>query len=217
METGVIPPRLPPEALERSLIQVVKVIADLLDGDLFPWLATTKPPGVAERHRAATIVADRLCGSMADPIIRNAQERRQLQVIGQYLKRKGYKQKPHSAGKPLTETEAGTFAFRMNVVVGETTRIKIPMDVVIQPKIPRPSRLPIFMEAKSAGDFTNVNKRRKEEAKKMSQLKAHFGAGVEFILFLCGYFNAGYLGHEAADGMDWIWEHRIEDMDQLGL
>jgi hypothetical protein len=40
---------------------------------------------------------------------------------------------------------------------------------------------------------------------------------VEFVLFLCGYFNAGYLGYEAADGIDWIWDNRIEDMDQLGL
>ena len=74
-----------------------------------------------------------------------------------------------------------------------------------------------LIEAKSAGDFTNVNKRRKEEAKKMAQLKARFGDQVEVILFLCGYFNVGYLGYEAADGMDWLWEHRISDRDQLGL
>lgn len=51
----------------------------------------------------------------------------------------------------------------------------------------------------------------------MAQLKTQFGDQVELVLFLCGYFNAGYLGYEAADGMDWIWEHRIEDMDQFGL
>ena len=27
----------------------------------------------------------------------------------------------------------------------------------------------------------------------------------------------GYLGYEAAEGIDWIWEHRIEDMEHLGL
>ena len=35
---------------------------------------------------------------------------------------------------------------------------------------------------------------------------------VQFVLFLCGYFDTGYLGYEAAEGIDWIWEHRIEDM-----
>jgi hypothetical protein len=154
---------------------------------------------------------------MSDPIIRNAQEKRQLDLIGAYLRKKGYKPKPHPSNKPLTDMERGTFAFRMNVIVGDIKKVKIPVDVAVQPKTLRPSRLPILIEAKSAGDFTNVNKRRKEEAKKMAQLKSQFGDQVEFVLFLCGYFNAGYLGYEAADGMDWIWEHRIEDMDQLRL
>jgi type II restriction enzyme len=77
--------------------------------------------------------------------------------------------------------------------------------------------LPILIEAKSAGDFTNVNKRRKEEATKINQLKTTFDEGVVFALFLCGYFDAGYLGYEAAEGIDWIWEHRIGDLDQLGI
>lgn len=217
LEEGGLPSRTKAAALESSLGQIVKVLSDLLDAELFPWLDRGTRPGKEERHRASTIVADRLCGSMSDPIIRNAQEKRQLDLIGAYLRKKGYRQKPHPANKPITDMEPGTFTFRMNVMVGEANKVKIPIDVVIQPTVPRPSRLPILIEAKSAGDFTNVNKRRKEEAKKMAQLKSQFGDQVELVLFLCGYFNAGYLGYEAADGMDWIWEHRIEDMDQFGL
>jgi uncharacterized membrane protein len=88
---------------------------------------------------------------------------------------------------------------------------------VVQPKKLRRSRLPVLFELKSAGDFANVNKRRKEEAKKMSQLKAALGSAVEYVLMLCGYFNAGYLGYEAAEGIDWVWEHRLTDLDGLGL
>jgi hypothetical protein len=217
LEEGSVPPRAIATTLQSSLEQVVKILSELLDVDLFPWLARGKRPSKDERHRASTIVADRLCGSMSDPIIRNAQEKRQLDIIGVYLKSKGYNQKPHPSTKPITQMEPGTFSFRMNVQVGEARKVKIPIDVVIQPKKVRPSRLPVLIEAKSAGDFTNVNKRRKEEAKKMAQLRTQFGNQVEFVLFLCGYFDAGYLGYEAADGMDWIWEHRISDMDRLGL
>jgi hypothetical protein len=74
-----------------------------------------------------------------------------------------------------------------------------------------------MVEAKSAGDFTNTNKRRKEEAKKFSQLRSTCGEDVCYIVFLCGYFDSGYLGYEAADGIDWVWEHRIEDLEQLGI
>jgi XamI-like restriction endonuclease len=77
--------------------------------------------------------------------------------------------------------------------------------------------LPILIEAKSAGDFTNTNKRRKEEATKITQLQQTCGKRVEFILFLCGYFDSGCLGYEAAEGIDWIWEHRISDLDRLGI
>lgn len=217
MEAGAIPSRMTKSVLDGSLARIVQILTELLDLDLFPWLAAKQLPEQSERHRAATIVADRLCGSMSDPIIRNAQEKRQLEVIGGFLQDLGYKLKAHPPSKPLIEMEPGTYAFRMNVMVGDANKVKIPIDVAIQPKKLRRSKLPILIEAKSAGDFTNVNKRRKEEAKKMSQLRTQFGRDVEFVLFLCGYFNAGYLGYEAAEGMDWIWEQRIEDMKQLGL
>lgn len=29
--------------------------------------------------------------------------------------------------------------------------------------------------------------------------------------------DSGYLGYEAAEGIDWVWEHRPEDLLQLGL
>jgi type II restriction enzyme len=117
--------------------------------------------------------------------------------------------------------EPGTFSFRLNVLVRpsktEARTVKIPIDVVIQPKNSKLPHLPLLIEAKSAGDFTNVNKRRKEEATKINQIRATYGKQITFVLFLCGYFDAAYLGYEAAEGIDWIWEHRTEDLDQLGL
>jgi hypothetical protein len=217
MEKGTLAPRMAPAALEQNLRRIVRIISQMLDIDIFPWLIEKRHATEQERHRAATIVADRLCGAVADPIIRNAQEKRQLALIGQYLRKKGYKQKAHTPGKPLTDMELGTYAVRMSVVVGETQRVNIPIDIVVQPKKPRKSRLPVLIEAKSAGDFTNVNKRRKEEATKVHQLRAAYGDGVVYVLFLCGYFDAGYLGYEAAEGIDWVWEHRIQDLDLLGI
>jgi type II restriction enzyme len=102
----------------------------------------------------------------------------------------------------------------MNVPVdleGGLKRVNIPVDAVIMPGRSKKGSLPVFFEAKSAGDFTNTNKRRKEEAMKMSQLRSTYGRNVRFNLFLCGYFDSGYLGYEAAESIDWVWEHRIDD------
>ena len=190
----------------------------MLDHDIFPWIERKDEATDEERHRASTIVADRLCGAVSDPIIRNAQERRQLAYIKEYLEPKGYQQKAHPSDKAITEMEPGTFNFRTIVVVESGgNNINIPIDVVIQPKIPSESGMPLLIEAKSAGDFTNTNKRRKEEATKIRQLRETYGPETDLVLFLCGYFDGGYLGYEAAEGIDWIWEHRIEDMENLGL
>ena len=91
------------------------------------------------------------------------------------------------------------------------------IDTVIMPKTAKAGELPLLIEAKSAGDFTNVNKRRKEEAMKMGLLRSTYGPRVRFILFLCGYFDSGYLGYEAAEGIDWVWEHRIDELAAFGL
>lgn len=212
--------RLPPRAtaeLDQDLEKICRLIRLLADRDIFPWLETNASPTEAEVYRAATIVADRLCGALSDPIVRNAQEQRQLAYIKQWLETRGYVQL--KAEKSLTTMPSGTFFFRLNVpvVLGETKQVNIPIDTVIMPKTAQQGDLPLLVEAKSAGDYTNTNKRRKEEAVKFAQLKKTYGDTVRFVLFLCGYFDSGYLGYEAAEGIDWVWEHRIDDLAEFGI
>jgi hypothetical protein len=221
LEKGTVPPLLTPRVLDAHVKKIASILSQMLDVDIFPWIAEKRKATREERYRSSTIVADRLCGAVAEPIVRNAQEKRQLALIEKYLAERGYKLKAHPAASPLDQMEPGTFSFRLNVLVkrskAEAKTVKIPIDAVIQPKKAKPPHLPILIEAKSAGDFTNVNKRRKEEAIKISYLKATYGPDVVFVLFLCGYFDAAYLGYEAAEGIDWIWEHRIKELDQLGI
>lgn len=217
MEQGKLPAKMAPDFLDGDLTKMCDILIRLLDRDIFPWLESGSGPAHQERDRAAAIIADRLCNTVSDPIIRNAQEQRQLAHISQYLDQLGYRKQDHPSNKPLTDMEPGTYAFRMNVAAGASHRVKIPVDVVIQPMLLRQDRLPVFIEAKSAGDFTNTNKRRKEEATKMRQLRDTYGKDVVYVLFLCGYFGSDYLGYEAAEGIDWVWEHRIDDLAQLGL
>ena len=216
-----VPSSMSKGMLERELTKVGKLIVRLADRDIFPWLGDKRDPTRSDTHRAATVVADRLCGAVADPIIRNAQEERQLAAIKRWLRQHNYKFTPSGSGLKFDQMEPGTFGFRVIVPVqlGHDTikQVNIPVDVAIMPQGAEPNSLPLFVEAKSAGDFTNTNKRRKEEAQKIAQLRATYGDEVSFILFLCGYFNSGYLGYEAAEGIDWAWEHRIDDLEKFGL
>lgn len=220
MEIGKrIPPQMQDRLLDSELVKIGRTVTELVDQDIFTWLKPRRTPSAADIHRAATIVADRLCGAVADPIIRNAQEQRQLSTIKDWLLGRGYRY-IESRQLKLDGFSAGTFSFRFNVLVkqpGRSKQVNVPIDTVIMPKRAKQGELPVLIEAKSAGDFTNTNKRRKEEATKVAQLRTTYGDKVKFVLFLCGYFDSGYLGYEAAEGIDWVWEHRIDDLKQLGL
>lgn len=217
---GKLPSRMSRRELNANLRKISKTIQKMIDPDIFGWLKDDKKPSRQDLYRAATIVADRLCGAVANPIIRNAQEKRQLATIGKWLKNRGYVKISSGEGAKYNEMQPGTYSFRLNVPAEQDQTgksVNIPMDVVVMPKNAKVRNLPLLIEAKSAGDFTNVNKRRKEEATKMNQLQRTYGKKVQFVLFLCGYFDSGYLGYEAAEGIDWVWEHRVDDLGKFGL
>lgn len=213
------PPQMNATDIDTQLAAVGKIIQHMADRDIFPWLDTRIGPSFDQIERAATIIADRLCGAAANPIIRNEQERRQLATIESWLQQRGYVQATVRKGVTLQTIPRGSYTFRFNtpVYLSSNKAVNIPIDAVVMPMYAPADALPLLIEAKSAGDFTNTNKRRKEEAVKMAQLKKTYGDTVRFILFLCGYFDSGYLGYEAAEGIDWVWEHRIDDLVQFGL
>lgn len=217
MEKGALPSRSSDPKFTQHLERLVAIITRMVDDDIFPWVDQKRSPTESERMRAATIVADRRCYAATNPIIRNAHEQRQLSLIRSLLDAHGYKLRSYPSGTAPTAMTPGTYSIRMGVRGGGTRKVNIPVDVIAQPMQPRESRLPLFIEMKSAGDFANVNKRRKEEATKLHDLQAAHGQDVQLILYLCGYFGSPYLGYEAAEGLDWVWEHRTDDLLQLGL
>jgi len=214
-----IPPKITRAAADTELQKISNLIMKLADRDIFPWLETKATPTDEEVHRSATVIADRLCGSQSDPIIRNAQEKRQLDSVKKWLEHHGYSYVETSKVK-FNEMKPGTFTFHLGIPVklaAGAKEVNIPVDIVIMLKESKAESLPLLIEAKSAGDFTNPNKRRKEEAIKIAQLQATYGKNIRYILFLCGYFDSGYLGYEAAEGIDWFWEHRIDDLVGFGV
>jgi hypothetical protein len=216
---GRVPPKMNRDVLYEYLEKIGSLFEQLADRDLFIWLTDGREPTKDELARASIIVADRLCGADTDPIIRNTQETRQLGVLRQWLGARGYREINERNGLSIHGFEPGTFAVRFNTRAerDDGENINIPIDIIIMPIKARHGSLPLMVEAKSAGDFTNVNKRRKEEGMKMRLLKETFGMDLQYILFLCGYFDTPYLGFEAAEGIDWVWEHRVEDLAKFGV
>lgn len=222
MEEGRIPGRGGQQQrfIQTQIPSLLEVIDRLLDRQLINWLDYEQDPFSMDLFVAKHVVADRLCGATSDPIIRNAQEARQLDTIAGYLNPKGYHLIDDTSIGAFNMPH-GTYAYHKNVRMYRNALddsdgyVNTPVDVVIMPMEPSIDT-PMLVECKSAGDFANTNKRRKEEDTKVTQLRATYG-DVVLYLFLCGYFDSTYLGYEAANHMDWIWEHRIEDFQEAGI
>lgn len=160
-----------------------------------------------------------MTGAITRPALAGAQERRQLDSIRQWLVAHDYRDSANDDDFRFDAMAAGTFRIHANVpaVLPNDRQVNVPVDIAIMPHGADARDYPILVEAKSAGDFANVNKRRKEEAAKVGQLRRAYGRSIRLILFLGGYFDAGYLGYEAAEGIDWVWEHRPDDFEKVGL
>lgn len=211
-------PRMNGQQLEKEIEKIVAVIDQLLDRQLFEWLDNGGRPTMAERRRAVSVIADRLCGAEANPIIRNEQEHRQIAVLTSYLGTRGYGKVESKDISDFRTMPAGTYCDHLTVMVEDNAgskRTRIPVDMVVKPLRSETYDLPVLIECKSAGDYTNTNKRQKEEAQKMQQLRSTYGNNLHYVLFLCGYFGTPFQGYVASEGIDWVWEHRIEDFDNL--
>jgi hypothetical protein len=160
------------------------------------------------------VVGERLTSAFYLPALRNEQEARQKELMRAYLEGEGFEE---SLDAPF-DMPPGMFGFGRNVRVlredGEPQNL--PVDCVVSPL---KAELPLVcVELKSAGDFTNVNKRRKEESDKHDALSRTHGDRAVFLLQLFGYFGRPYLGFEAAVGIDWAWDHRLSDLaSYLGI
>ena len=107
MEEGKLAKKIDAAALDAELGRICRILATLLDRDIFPWLDSSGEPTEHERDRASTIVADRLCSAVSNPIVRNAQERRQLEPVERWLNARGYRKQGHPIDKPLTRWPQG--------------------------------------------------------------------------------------------------------------
>jgi hypothetical protein len=191
-----------------ELQRLCDFVTPLLDPQLFPWVSGARAPRPEEREKALLVLGDRRAGAIYDSALRQGQEEKQKVLMREFLESRGFEESFALA----FEMPPGTFGF------GRTVRIalpngrqrNLPCDCVVSPLDPA---MPLAcVEMKSAGDYTNVNKRRKEEAEKHDALHRAYGDDVVFLLQLCGYFNVGYLDFEAHAGIDWAWDHRLSDL-----
>ena len=85
------------------------------------------------------------------------------------------------------------------------------------PKAFRETRISTTKQVAQALRWTDNLTNIRPQALANHPFRKTYGSKIAFNLFLCGYFDSGYLGYEAAEGIDWVWEHRINDLEKFGF
>ncbi|MBK8916176.1 MAG: XamI family restriction endonuclease [Phycisphaerales bacterium] len=215
MEEGKLSARMKAELLDENLGKVCRVLTKLLDRDIFPWLDAGKDPTDHERDRASTIVADRLCSAVAKDIVRSARRKHQLAVVAEYLESRGYCRCRHAMDQQYTITLPGMYEFGVSLPLTMGTYDRATFDVLIQRKNSPFGGMPILLDVRSSETTTAARDCRDADAKKLHDLRMTYGELVPYSLMLGGSFDPGYLGTQAAEGIDWVWQHRLHDLDPL--
>jgi len=188
-----------------------------LDQGLVPWILENRTPTGEEKNRSTIIAADRILRRSTSTELRYKHEPRQLEKMEHFLKEQGYtKAIGNTIVDPRKDMDPGTYAFRVNIegTTVDGLSLKQNVDTLIMPKS-KSQMLPIFLEAKSMTDEVNPNKRQKEEAQKVDSVRRRWqplDEKLNFILLLGGTVPRRYLEVEANSGLDWVWEHRVEDL-----
>ncbi len=163
-------------------------------------------PGTYRKHRVLRT---------NDPLL-NDLEKKQLAALKRWLLRRGYKQMASDACSSLDALPVGSFTFCRTSSPGkETASVNIPTFCIVKPTATGKVCLPIIIAAKSSENTSSSIRSAKKDARKFATFKEHYEEKVKFILLLCGYFDGYYLGPQAAEGVDWVWQHRLNDLGAL--
>jgi len=210
--------------IQKAVENIIDLVLALSDKNIIPWLKKRPPtkPSTQERSRALHIIADRVTLGYVLSQLRSEQEAMMLRKLKGWLENRGYYylDKKHlncSDKSPVNCLPPKTFTFQLQVKVRSSSEntVRIPIDVAVKPvSSPRV----VLVEAKAAGDFTNPNKRRKEDEARYKHLLTGLGKNnFVYIMYLFGYFNQKYLDHLKAAEIPWVWEHNLDALSSFDL
>jgi hypothetical protein len=215
MEEGKLPKKLKDQDLDAELSKLCRILVKLLDRDIFPWLDVAKAPTDHERDRAATIVADRLCSAVSRESVRTARKIQQLSVLSVYLDSRGYREIVEPGRRHYNKSEPGTYIFCVTVPAAMGRDALLPIDAVVQPIEPRIDGLPVLIQVASHSSFAEAMRHKSAHLATARALRMTYDDDVPFMLMLGGYLGGDYLGTQAAEGIDWVWQHRLSDLDRV--
>jgi type II restriction enzyme len=217
MELGELPEKMGAAALTLQLQRITEVVSTLLDREILVWIRGGRAPTTTERYRASAIVAGRMYRTVANDRLRGAWSNHQLSALRAYLGSRGYREFLGLGRTQYERAKPGTYRLfvKMPAAMGENSAICV--DALVQPIARRPDRPPVLIKAESHVSFEQARKRKSVHLASALGLRMTYGDGAPLVLLLGGYCDGDYLGTQAAGGIDWVWQHRVADIQAAGV
>jgi hypothetical protein len=185
---------------------VCAVLSQLLDRELFGWLDQGRPAATTERRFAATLVADRRCEAIGEQILRQAERQRQAGALMRWLDKAGYQDHPG----PPTELPRGGYLVGPVGVEGINVLGERLVNAVIRPASGAGNGRLVVVKAVPRTAASSASGTTSAHA---AQLRTNRVVTV----LLIGVADRKFLHQVASAGLDWVWEHRLDDLSLVGL
>lgn len=215
MEEGKLAARMKAELLDENLGKVCRVLTKLLDRDIFPWLDAGKDPTDHERDRASTIVADRLCSAVAKDTVRSARRSRQHSVLAVVLDSLGYREASQLRDADMSNNQPGTYAIDVSLPFAMGEDAILPVSVHVRPHSTQGGWKSLILDIGSAQDTREASSDVARFVRKRRAVEMTYGNTARYAVMLGGMYHTGNLGTLAAEGIDWVWQHRPGELKEI--
>lgn len=204
LEQDRLPGRTSAGELDAQLTRICQVIRGLIDPDLFGWLRDRVPPTPAQRRLASVAVANRLCDSMAGDLVRQQCHHHDLGLVQRWLTDHGFR--PEGSDPPWSDVDA-TFALgpRRLPIPGRARPISA--DMIIRPA--DPARPLVVLTSVHGPGLAPV---RRSSTTPWAPIRSS-DRPIRRLHLLSGPVDLSDLHRRAAHGHDWIWAHRLDDLE----
>lgn len=215
MEEGRLAKRMAPELLSENLEAICSILNRLLDRDIFPWLDAGTEPTDYERDRASTIVADRLCSRAGVDMVRSARKQRQRSVIAVVLESLGFVDALGEGNGSLLRNVSRIYAFDVSLpmIMGRAAFLHTDACIFTRERFGDTGCLVIDQAIASCRYEAKRNVT--ASLKRRQAIEMNYQRRMRHALMLSGYYDAGHLGQLAAEGIDWVWQHRPAELGKV--
>lgn len=196
LQRGELPTRYSSkiQLVEEDLPAICRVLSDLIDPDLAPWIGEGRPCAEGEEDKLIAIAADRMSAARARVGTAVALDAHFSERLIAWLEDYGYSERPKDG-----PAEAGTYAKERRIGTLDVT--------------PRGGGDDTILHVSCFADPSNAIRARIS----LERIAKAPAAGEHFVYVLAGCVDTPLIAYFEQKGIGYVWAHDLDKLKEYGL